>query len=163
MKKTIPEIVDMRLPLEGIFHNLMLVAIDKRYPGHARKIMHAIWGTGQMMFSKTIVVVDEDVDVRNGAEVLWKALTAIDPERDIHSSAARSTSSTSPPGCPATAARWASTPPASGRKRASTRRWPDEILMSADVKKKIDALWPALGIGPGAAGGAARCRIPGPV
>ncbi len=62
VKKTIPEIVDMFLPVEGIFHNLMIVSIDKRFPGHARKTMHAIWGTGQMMFSKTIVVVDKDVD-----------------------------------------------------------------------------------------------------
>ena len=70
VKKTIPEIVDMHLPVEGIFHNLMIVAIDKRFPGHARKTMHAIWGTGQMMFTKTIVVVDKDVDVRDTAEVL---------------------------------------------------------------------------------------------
>ena len=65
VKKTIPEIVDMYLPVEGIFHNLMIVAIDKRFPGHARKTMHAIWGTGQMMFSKTVVVVDRDVDLRS--------------------------------------------------------------------------------------------------
>ncbi len=83
VKKTIPEIVDMHLPVEGIFHNLMIVAIDKRYPGHARKIMHAIWGTGQMMFTKTIVVVDKDVDVHGGGQLLWKVLAAIDPERDV--------------------------------------------------------------------------------
>ena len=82
VKKTIPEIVDMHLPVEGIFHNLMIVAIDKRYPGHARKTMHAIWGTGQMMFTKTIVVVDRDVDVRGGKELLWRAL-------DVHRSRAR--------------------------------------------------------------------------
>ena len=74
VKKTIPEIVDMHLPVEGIFHNLMIVSIDKRFPGHARKTMHAIWGTGQMMFTKTIVVVDRDVDVRNLGEVTWRAL-----------------------------------------------------------------------------------------
>ncbi len=68
---------------KGSSHNLMVVAIDKRFPGHARKTMHAIWGTGQMMFTKTIVVVDADVDLRSGPEVLWRVLTAIDPERDI--------------------------------------------------------------------------------
>ena len=83
VKKTIPEIVDMHLPVEGIFHNLMIVSIDKRYPGHARKTMHAIWGTGQMMFTKTIVVVDRGRGRPRQAEVLWRALTAIDPERDI--------------------------------------------------------------------------------
>src|SRR5262245_10990431 len=72
VKKTIPEIVDMHLPVEGIFHNLMIVAIDKRYPGHARKTMHAIWGTGQMMFTKTVGVVDKDVAVRGGPELLWR-------------------------------------------------------------------------------------------
>ena len=149
VKKTIPEIVDMHLPVEGIFHNLMIVAIDKRYPGHARKTMHAIWGTGQMMFTKTIVVVDKGVDVRGGAEVLWKALTAIDPERDVEivrgpvdelDFASRLPCYGSKMGIDATR-KW--------KEEGFERRWPDEILMSADVKKKIDALWPALGIGPG--------------
>jgi 4-hydroxy-3-polyprenylbenzoate decarboxylase len=83
VRRMIPELVDMHLPVEGIFHNLMLVSIDKRYPGHARKTMHAIWGTGQMMFTKTIVVFDRDADLRNLPEALWRALTSIDPERDI--------------------------------------------------------------------------------
>ena len=65
IRKTIPEIVDMHFPPEGIFHNIVLVSIDKRYPGHARKIMNAFWGLGQLMFSKTIIVVDKDVDVQN--------------------------------------------------------------------------------------------------
>src|SRR6188508_990891 len=83
IRKTLPEIVDMHFPAEGIFHNLVLVSIDKRYPGHARKIMNAFWGLGQLMFSKTIVVVDKDVDVQNEAEVAWIVGTHIDPERDI--------------------------------------------------------------------------------
>ena len=65
IRKTLPEIVDMHFPAEGIFHNLVLVSIDKRYPGHARKIMNAFWGLGQLMFSKTIVVVDKDVNVQD--------------------------------------------------------------------------------------------------
>ena len=71
------------MPAEGMFHNLILVSIRKSYPGHARKVMHAIWGLGQAMFSKCIVVVDEDVDVQNVREVAWKALNNIDPQRDI--------------------------------------------------------------------------------
>ena len=59
MRKQLPEIVDFHMPVEGIFHNLVLVRIDKQYPGHARKVMHAIWGLGQAMFTKVIVVVDE--------------------------------------------------------------------------------------------------------
>src|SRR5580765_8597633 len=83
MRLQLPEIRDIAMPAEGIFHNLILVAIRKSYPGHARKVMHAIWGLGQAMFSKVIVVVDEDVDVQNYREVAWKVLNNIDPERDI--------------------------------------------------------------------------------
>jgi len=83
LRLQLPEVRDIAMPAEGIFHNLMLVSIRKSYPGHARKVMSSIWGTGQAMFSKCIVVVDEDVDVQNYREVAWKALNNIDPERDI--------------------------------------------------------------------------------
>jgi len=83
MQLQLPEIRDISMPAEGVFHNLILVSIRKSYPGHARKVMHAIWGLGQAMFSKCIVVVDEDVDVQNSGEVAWRALNNIDPERDI--------------------------------------------------------------------------------
>jgi len=83
IQKTHPEIVDMHFPAEGIFHNLVLVSIDKRYPGHARKIMHACWGLGQLMFSKTIVVVDKDVNVHDLSEVAWIVGTHMDPVRDV--------------------------------------------------------------------------------
>ena len=65
MKMTIPEIVDIHLPVEGVFHNLMLVSIRKSYPGQARKVMNAIWSLGQAMFTKCIIVVDEDCDVQD--------------------------------------------------------------------------------------------------
>ncbi len=83
IRKTLPEIVDMHFPAAGIFHNIVFVSIDKRYPGHARKIMHAFWGLGQLMFSKCIVVVDKDVNVQDEAEVAWIAGTHVDPSRDI--------------------------------------------------------------------------------
>ena len=83
MQLQLPEIVDVRMPFEGIFHNLMLISIRKSYPGHARKIMNAILSLGQAMFTKCIVVVDEDVNVQDEREVVWKALNNIDPERDI--------------------------------------------------------------------------------
>ena len=79
IRKTLPEIVDMHFPAEGIFHNMVIISIDKRYPGHARKIMNACWGLGQLMFSKTIIVVDKDVDVQNQSEVAWIVGTHIDP------------------------------------------------------------------------------------
>src|SRR3954463_5793083 len=83
IRKTLPEIVDMHFPAEGIFHNMVIISIDKRYPGHARKIMNAVWGLGQLMFSKMVVVVDKDVDVQNVSEVAWIVGTHIDPERDV--------------------------------------------------------------------------------
>ena len=83
IRKTLPEIVDMHFPAEGIFHNLVLVSIDKRYPGHARKIMNAFWGLGQLMFSKVIVVVDKEVNVQDEREVAWIVGTHMDPVRDV--------------------------------------------------------------------------------
>jgi 4-hydroxy-3-polyprenylbenzoate decarboxylase len=83
IRKTLPEIVDMAFPPAGIFHNLVLVSIDKRYPGHARKIMSAFWGLGQLMFSKCIIVVDKDVNVQDFDEVAWVVGTHVDPSRDI--------------------------------------------------------------------------------
>jgi len=83
LKMTLPEIVDINLPIEGVFHNLAIVSIKKQYPGHARKVMHALWGLGQMSFTKFIIVVDEDVNVHDMSYVRWKALNNVDPERDI--------------------------------------------------------------------------------
>ena len=83
IQKTVPEIVDMHFPAEGIFHNLVIISIDKRYPGHARKIMNAVWGLGQLMFSKTVIVVDKDVNVHDLREVAWIVGTHIDPSRDV--------------------------------------------------------------------------------
>ncbi len=146
MKMQYPEIVDISMPAEGIFHNLMLVSIRKSYPGQARKIMSAIWSLGQAMFTKVIVVLDNDVDVQNHREVLWKALCAIDPERDIQfvlgpvdtlDHAARRQDFGSKMGIDAT------------RKvpgEGYDRKWPAEARMSAEVKQRIDALWSRLGL-----------------
>ena len=146
MRLQLPEIRDICMPAEGIFHNLILVAIRKSYPGHARKVMHAIWGLGQAMFSKCIVVVDEDVDVQNVGEVAWKALNNIDPERDVqfvlgpvdsldHSS--RLPNYGSKMGIDATK-KW----PGEG----FTRPWPDVIRMSEDVRRRVDELWKKAGL-----------------
>ena len=82
LRLTLPEVVDMNLPVEGIFHNIALISIKKRYPGHAFKVMHALWGLGQAMFTKMIFVFDADVDVQNVKECLWRLGNNIDPERD---------------------------------------------------------------------------------
>ena len=77
-----PEIVDIALPAEGVFHNAVFVSIKKTYPMQAYKIMHGLWGMGQMMFSKYIVVVDDDVDVHNTRDVLFRLCANTDPQRD---------------------------------------------------------------------------------
>jgi 4-hydroxy-3-polyprenylbenzoate decarboxylase len=79
----LPEVVDMNMPAEGVFHNLLIVSIRKRYPGQARKVMHALWGLGLMMLAKTIVVVSEHVNVQDLSEVAWRVTGNIDPKRDL--------------------------------------------------------------------------------
>ncbi len=146
MKMQYPEIVDIAMPAEGIFHNLMIVAIRKSYPGHARKIMNAIWSLGQAMFTKVLIVVDHDVNVQNYKEVTWKALCAIDPERDVQfmlgpvdtlDHAARVQDFGSKMGIDATR-KWAS--------EGFARPWPDEIQMDDVTKKRVDEIWEKLGL-----------------
>ena len=143
----LPELLDINLPIEGVFHNLCFVRIRKTYPGQARKVMHALWGMGQMMFTKVMAVFDEDVDVQDISEVLWRLGNNISPERDleiVHG--------------PLDALDHASPTPHYGAKlgidatvkwpeEGHPRRWPDLIVMDAKVKRKIDALWGELGIG----------------
>lgn len=141
MKMQYPEIVDMSMPAEGIFQNLMVVAIRKSYPGHARKIMNAIWSLGQAMFTKVVVVVDHDVNVQDASELVWKALCAIDPERDVQfvlgpvdtlDHAARRQDYGSKMGIDATR-KWAT--------EGYTGRWPDEIRMDENTKTHVDEIW----------------------
>jgi 4-hydroxy-3-polyprenylbenzoate decarboxylase len=146
MKMQYPEIVDVAMPAEGIFHNLMIVSIRKSYPGHARKIMNAIWSLGQAMFTKVLVVVDYDVNVHDFREVVWKALCAIDPERDVQFSfgpvdtldhAARMQDFGSKMGVDATR-KWAT--------EGFNRPWPDEILMDEKTRARVENLCKGLGI-----------------
>ncbi len=142
----LPEVVDMKLPIEACFHNLAIVSIKKRYPGHAAKVMHALWGLGQMMMCKCIVIVDHDVDVQNVREVLWRVANNIDARRDIVFAdgpvdqldhAASRPLMGSKMGIDATA-KW--------REEGYDRDWPPTIVMAPEVQTRIDALWPKLGI-----------------
>jgi 4-hydroxy-3-polyprenylbenzoate decarboxylase len=146
MRLTLPEIVDVNLPVEGVFHNLMIVSIRKSYPGHARKVMSGIWALGQAMFTKCVVVVDEDVNVQDIGEVVLKVFNNIDPERDIQFTlgpvdsldhASRLPNFGSKMGIDATR-KW----PTEG----FTRPWPDEILMDEKTKALVDKKWKDLGI-----------------
>lgn len=141
LKKQFPEIVDYHMPYEGVFHNLLIVSIDKRYPGHARKIMHALWGLGQMMFTKVIVVVDKDVNIFDYSELVWKVLNHIDPKRDFefaegpvdvldHSSPVIGYGSKV--GIDATKKM---------KEEGYNREWPEEIKMDKNIQQKMDLLW----------------------
>ncbi|MFN4196956.1 MAG: menaquinone biosynthesis decarboxylase [Caldimicrobium sp.] len=83
IKKVLPEVVDINLPWEGVFHNLAFVSIDKRYPGHAFKVAYALWGLGQLMFTKIVVVFDKEVNVQDVKEALFYFCANVDPARDI--------------------------------------------------------------------------------
>jgi 4-hydroxy-3-polyprenylbenzoate decarboxylase len=146
MKMQIPEMVDYHMPMEGVFHNLMIVSIRKQYPGHARKVMHTIWGLGQAMFTKVILVVDHDVNVHDYRELTWKALNHVDPERDfefvmgpvdILDHASRLAGYGSHVGIDATT---------KTAGEGFARRWPDEVRMSPAVRSKVDRMWKELGL-----------------
>jgi 4-hydroxy-3-polyprenylbenzoate decarboxylase len=143
MKLNIPELIDINMPVEGVFHNLMIVSIRKSYPGQARKVMNAVWSLGQAMFTKCIVVVDEDVDVQDLADVVLKVFNNIDPERDIQFTlgpvdsldhASRLPDFGSKMGIDATR-KWPS--------EGFSRRWPSEIVMDSKTKAQVDAKWSA--------------------
>lgn len=137
----LPEVVDFAMPAPGVFHNLVLVSIQKRYPGHARKVIHGLWGLALLSLAKAIVVVDAWVDVQNPTEAAWQALGNVDWSRDViindgpvdqldHASYQQSFGGKI--GIDATA-KWP--------EEGYTRGWPETARMSAEVKARVDALW----------------------
>jgi 4-hydroxy-3-polyprenylbenzoate decarboxylase len=141
----LPEITDINLPCEGVFHNCVMVAIKKDYPGHARKVASALWGMGQMMFVKVVIIVDNDVDVQNLSEVAWKALSSIDPERDtlmvkgpldVLDHASPQFIYGSKIGIDATRKL---------KEEGHPRTWPEEIKMSPEIKDRVSRRWKEYG------------------
>ena len=146
LRTTIPDILDFDLPMFGAFHNCVFVKIRKEYPLQARKVMHAIWGMGQMAFSKIVIVVDEDVDVHDEQDVLFHVGANVDPRRDtvivdgpldILDHAARFEGAGSKMGIDATR----KTP-----GEGATRRWPNELTMSPAVVAQVTRRWAELGL-----------------
>ena len=147
IRTQLPEVVDMNLPLFGVFHNFCLISIDKRYPFHAKKIMHSIWGLGQLMFSKTIIVVDKHVDVQNVEEVFFYVGSNVDAKRDVTivegpvdvlDHAAPLIGAGSKMGIDATT-KW--------REEGYEREWPDEIEMSQETQDLVTSRWKTYGLG----------------
>lgn len=146
MRLTLPEIVDINLPVEAVFHNLMIVSIKKSYAGQARKVMNGIWSMGQAMFTKCVIVVDEDCDVQDLREVTLRVANNIDPERDIQFTlgpvdsldhASRLPNYGSKMGIDATR-KWAA--------EGFNRPWPPMIEMDAATKARVDGIWKKLGL-----------------
>ena len=145
LKFQIPEIIDINFPLEGVFHNCVIVSIKKKYPGHAKKVMHALWGMGQMMYTKMIIVVDEKISPQDLSTVAWKVFNNIDAKRDVviveGPLDALDHSSNLPHyghkmGIDATK-KWSS--------EGHTREWPNDIEMTEDIKDMVSGRWEEYG------------------
>jgi 4-hydroxy-3-polyprenylbenzoate decarboxylase len=140
------EIVDVNMPAEGVFHNLIIVSIKKRFPGHPFKVCYGLWGLGLMMLTKAIVIVDADVDVHNLSEVAWRVLGNVDWKRDVvvvdgpvdqldHSAVRDSFGGKI--GIDATE---------KGPQDGHQRGWPQEITMSEEIRKLVDEKWKSYGV-----------------
>src|SRR5438128_558809 len=145
IRMSVPEIVDYDLPVVGAFHNCVIVSIRKAYPGHARKVMHAIWGLGMLSLAKSVVVVDEHVNAHDYEEVFFKAGANVDPKRDMVITEGPTDQLDHAPlvenlggklGIDAT----------HQLPEEGARPWPQEIEMSAEVKELVDRRWAEYGI-----------------
>ena len=146
IRMVMPEVLDICMPAEGVFHNLVLVRIQKRFPGHARKVMHGLWGLGLLTLAKAIVVMDEWVDVQNLSQAAWQVLGNVDWSRDLLLSqgpvdqldhAAYTQLYAGKIGIDATA-KWP--------EEGYTRGWPEVVAMDPAVKHRVDQIWKQLGV-----------------
>jgi 4-hydroxy-3-polyprenylbenzoate decarboxylase len=162
IRMSVPELVDYDLPVAGAFHNCVIVSIRKAFPGHAQKVMHAIWGLGMLSLAKSVVVVDEHVNVHDYEEVFFRVTANVDPKRDVLISEG-----------PLDHLDHAPTRQFYGGKigidathkgpQEGTREWPDEIVMSDEIRALVDRRWAEYGIGaatPEGDGRAERVRRP---
>ena len=146
LQQMLPEVKDINMPIEGVFHDCCLVSIKKQFPMHARKVMHAFWGMGQMMNVKMIIVVDDHVDVQDYAQVAWRVFNNIDADHDLeivhgpldvldHSSPM---------------AKWGAKLGIDATKtwpeEGHARQWPEEVAIPEAVKARVDAKWKELGL-----------------
>ena len=138
LRQILPEIVDMNLPMEGVFHNCAIVSINKRFPGHANKVINAVWGLGQMMFTKFVIVTDSDVDVHNLSEVCWKVFNNVDPSRDCNITKGPLDILDHACSLPGFGGKMGIDATKKWESEGFTREWPNEIIMSEEVKRKVD-------------------------
>ncbi len=146
LKFQLPEVIDMHLPMEGVFHNCVLLSIKKSFPGHARKIMSSLWGMGQMMFAKFIIVVDEDVNVQNVSEVMWKVFNNVDPRRDtmIVDGPLEVLDHSAP--LPLLGSKMGIDATRKFPEEGHNREWPKDIAMSENIIEMVNKKWSEYGI-----------------
>jgi len=148
IRKQFPEIIDLHLPWEGGMHNCVIIALRKAYPEQGKKVIHGLWGLGQLMFSKTVIVLDHDADIRDMREVAWRTLNNFDPKRDVvfgegpldelDHGAPRDLGG-SKIGIDATR----KTP-----EEGMERPWPEDIAMTDEIKKLVESRWKEYGLDP---------------
>ena len=145
IRMSVPEIVDYDLPTAGAFHNCVIVSIRKRYPGHAHKVMHAIWGLGLLALSKSVVVVDEHVDVHDYPQVFFRACANVDPARDVVLSTGPLDQLDHAPALQSFGGKLGIDATAKGPDEGA-REWPPEIDMSAEIRALVDRRWGEYGL-----------------
>ncbi len=145
IKMIVPEIMDIELPMEGVFHNCALVSIDKKFPGQAKKVIHALWGLGQMSSTKFIAVFDKDIDLRDSSTVVWKLLNNVDPRRDLIFSEGPLDALDHSAPYPNFGGKMGIDVTRKTKEEGMGREWPDEIKMSEEIKLKVAQRWKEYG------------------
>ncbi len=146
LKQIVPEIRDLNLPLEGVFHNCAIISIEKRFPGHVHKVLNALWGMGQMMYTKMIIVVDHDVDVQNVSTVMWKVFNNIDARRDLILSDGPLDALDHASPRERFGTRMGIDATRKGKLDNHGREWPEDIVMSEEVRKQVSRRWKEFGL-----------------
>jgi len=143
----LPEVVDINMPAEGVFHNLVIVSIRKRYPGQPHKVMYGLWGLGLMMLAKAILVVDEDVNVHNLSEVAWRVANNVDWRRDVVITDGPVDALDHATPVPYFGGKIGVDATRKGLADGHPRPWPPDIVMSDEIKQLVDSRWTEYGLG----------------
>lgn len=141
IRLVLPEVIDLHMPAEGVFHNLVLVSIRKAYPGQARKVIHGLWGMGMMALAKAIVVVDEGVNIRDYREVAWYALGNVDWKRDVILTEGPVDHLDHSAPCPCYGGKIGIDATRKLPEEGHRRPWPEPVRMSPEVKEAVDSKW----------------------
>ncbi|MCL0040632.1 menaquinone biosynthesis decarboxylase [Thermodesulfovibrionales bacterium] len=141
LRLILPEIRDICLPMEGVFHNVALISMKKSYPGHAKKVIHSLWGSGQMMFAKLLIVVDDDVDVQDMSYTAWRVLNSVDWKRDVVIAEGPLDDLDHAASWPRYGSKMGIDATRKTKEEGMMRDWPDELFMSEEITSLVDRRW----------------------